>query len=281
MEISPNTAEAIADLADAGVSVADMQAQTGKSLGAVTNALIRWLRWTGRVDVSPWLMPECAAQIATALGRNPPPSMAQVAAELQVPMWAIRLVAAATWNAAHPVAELPDVPLGPDGAVDLPQMLAARWPMPHLVRATGLHASTLEARIAQCLAAQPEPDASPWLTEAEIAFVSELLDGPGAFHALRRAQARGETTRGKVAIVLALRGQWQADRKKPQPARAAHHGKAWSHAEDVVVRAGHRTGTPLDDLAAALQRSPEAVLHRALHLGLLATTEPRDWGAPG
>lgn len=280
METQAQRMAAIADLAMAGASVEELQTRTGKGLGAVTSTLIRWVRCTGRTDVAPWVEPEHAARVAEMLGCDPRPTLTQIAADVQVPMWAVQLVAAAVWNAGHPVANLPQVPIGADGNADLARMLVDRWPMANLVRATGLHTSTLEARIAQFLAAQPEPDVSPWLTEPEIARVSALLDGASAFHTVRRAQARGETTRGKVAMVLALRGQWQPRPPTLRQPKLAHHGKAWSRAEDVVVRAAQAAGMALGDLAQALERSPEAVLHRAQHLGLLATAEPRAWRTP-
>ena len=274
MQVQMATDTKIAQCADQGLPLAAMQVQTGKSETAVTAALLRWLRRTGRQDISPWVQPTLAAQIATALEAPKPPTMTQLAADLQLPLWAIRLTAAARWNALHPVQTLPAVPLGADGTPDLARLLADRWPLPALVRATGLHPSTLQGHIAQFLAGQPQPDAAPWLTDSEVARVNALLDGPNPWHTLRRAQARGETTRGQLAIVLALRGQWRPRPVGKRVPLAANHGKAWSRAEDVVVGASWQAQTPLEALSAALARSPEAVLVRARHLGLLASEAP-------
>ena len=270
MKNETKLAKQVAKMAAEGTTVAAMAAQTGKPTGAVVQALLRWLRRTGRTDAAPWVAPEEAATIASALEREAPPTLTQLADELQVSLAAVRLVAATRWNAAHPIGEQAVAPLTPNGAIDLPALLMARLSMPQLVRATGLHPATLEMHIAAFLAAQPEPDAAPWLTNAEISQVNALLDGPNAWFNLRRAQARSETTRGKVAIALALRGQWQPRPAGKRPPLPAHHGKAWSHAEDGIVRSGHAETTTLAELATALARSPEAVLVRARHLGLLA-----------
>ncbi len=270
MENETKLAKQVAEMAAVGTPVAEMAAQTGKSASAVVQALLRWLRRTGRTDTAPWVAPDEAAAIADALQREAPPTMTQLANELQVSLAAVRLVAAALWNAAHPIGDLAPTPRPANGVIDLPALLAARLSMPQLVRATGLHPATLELHIAAFLASQPEPDAAPWLTDAELGHVNALLDGPNAWFNLRRAQARSETTRGKVAIAMALRGQWQPRPVGKRPPLPAHHGKAWSHAEDVLVRSGHAAPTPLGELATALARSPEAVLVRARHLDLLA-----------
>lgn len=257
-------------------SLEEMQEKTGKSQGALVTWLTRWLRRTGGVDVTAWLAPELADAIRGGLSREPLPSMQQLAGELGILVWPVRLVAAAQWNQAHAVAQLP-APL--DGAFELEALLAQRWSLPELVRATGLHPATLEGHIAAYLAAQTQPDASAWLSDAEVARVSALLDGPNAWHNLRRAQARGETTRGQVAMVLALRGQWKGpmrDRREPLPKR---NGRPWAGSEDVVVGAAYATDTPLAALARALQRTPGAVLVRAVHLGLLTAPEPLAWAA--
>ncbi len=271
--------EQLEQAAAQGASLAALEAVTGKSAAAVLAALLRWLRRSGQTDVTPWVVPADVAAITAALAQPQPPSLTQLAATLQVPLGALRLVAAARWNASHPVPPLPPVPRDEAGQVLLPALLAARWSLPLLVRATGLHPATLEARIAAYLAAQPEPDAAPWLADDEVAAIAALLDGPSPWHALRRAMARGETTRGKVAIVLALRGQWRPPPTGKQPPRSVNHGKAWSRAADIVVRAGHDNGTPLAALAQTLGRSSEAVLARAQHLGVLAPTAV--WGISG
>ncbi len=274
MQEQRKVVDVISELAEDGVSVEQMTQQTERSLTAVTNALVRWLRCSGQTDVTAWVKPEVANPVRAARKRETPPTMTQLANDLQIELWQIQVVAAADWNAAHPVAELPDVPIQTDGGPDVTAMLAARWSMPLLVRATGLHPATLEDRVAEFLAAQTEPDATPWLTDDEIAQVSTLLDGPSPYFNLRRAQARGETTRGKVAIVRALRGQWQP---KPPPSpgqRRGKHGKTWSRAEDMVLRAGLKAGMAHEELAEALERSEQAVLLRAAYL--TPTTAPNS-----
>lgn len=277
MRVKTNVNEQIAALASQRLTMAELCARLEASESVVAASLVRWLRLTGQTDVAAWLNPAVQAQIDARLAGEAPLTMTQLAEELAVPLWAIQLAVAARWNAAHPLAALAEVPRTAAGEPDLTAMLAARWTVPELVRATGLHPATLEMHVAAFLAAQANPDAAPWLSDAEVAQVSALLDGPGAYHALRRAQARGETTRGKVAIVRALRGQWQPVAKGERVATPERHGRPWSRAEDLVVRSGCETATPLPGLATALARSAVAIRTRALHLGVLTEASDHPW----
>ena len=261
------------ELASHRANLLEMQEKTGKSLDAVVSWLTRWLRWNGGVDVSAWVAPELAQAIAEGLSREPPPSMKQLAAELGVGTAPVRLVATALWNRNHPVAHAQNL----QRDVEVDDLLAQRLSLAELVRATGLSPSTIEGHIAAYLAAQPQPDATPWLDDAQVAHISSLLDGPSSWHNLRRAQARSEVTRGQVAIVLALRGQWQVRARKSGQPLPSHTGKPWSRGEDVVLGAAFAAGTDVAALAQALSRTPRAVLLRAVHLGLVADAELGTW----
>jgi hypothetical protein len=261
------------ELAERGANLLEMQEKTGKSLDAVVTWLTRWLRWTGTVDVSAWVEQDLQLAIAVGLSREPPPAMKQLAAELAIGTAPIRLVATALWNRNHPVAYGQNL----QREFELDDLLAQRMSLAELVRATGLSPTTVEGYIAAYLAAQPEPDATPWLEEAQVTHISALLDGPNSWHNLRRAQARSEVTRGQVAMVLALRGQWQASGRKAGEPLPARTGKPWSRGEDVVLGAAFAMGTGLAAVAQALSRTPGAVLLRAVHLELLPNAEPQAW----
>lgn len=255
-------------LAQAGRSLDGMAAATGQSEVRVARVLVQWLRQAGRTDAVPWVTPEQADAIAAALTVQP--TLGAVAAAVQVPMWMVQCVVAVRWNAEHPVAGPMETPLDRDGVPDLDAMLTARWPMPMLVRATGLQPSTLEPRIAAFLASQPEPDASPWLEEATVTRISGLLDQSGSYFALRQAQARGEFSRGQVAIVRAVRGEWRAPLTGPRESRPPRQGKIWTRAEDAVLREAVLRPSSLEVVAAALGRSTVAVEQRARRLEFLA-----------
>ena len=207
--------------AQAQWSVAQMAEVLGCGQTTVGRLLTRWVRQTGTVDISPWVDATTQQVLTDALDGEAPPTATQLAQTHGVAMWQVALVHAVRWNARFPAVDRPDVPKLASGAPDLDALCHDRWTLPQMVRATGLHPGTLELHVAAFLAAQPSPDPSPWLEDAQLAKIEALLDGPNAFYAIRRAQARSEVSRGQVAIVRATRGQWQPRADFTRPAAAA------------------------------------------------------------
>ena len=94
MQVKQSLVERVAELAEEGVSVAAIVEKTGHGENAVAGALVRWLRCSGRVDVTPWVDAQLRARVEAARTREPQPTMTQLATELQIPLWTIQVLQA-------------------------------------------------------------------------------------------------------------------------------------------------------------------------------------------
>lgn len=259
-------------LAAEGCSVVQIAETLGITLDAAVTRLVRWLRRQGHADVTPWVDPLTAERVKTLLKQEVPPTMTAVALECGVAPWVVRIVSAALWNEQNPPETLPEIPLNAQQKPDLEAMLLAEWPLPWLVRATGIGPSTLQTRIAEHLAAHKRTTPGPWLTPEQQLRVETLLNRPNAYFAVRQALAQGLVTRGQVQMVQALRGRTNFQQKV---VKTVNLGKSWSQREDGILthelRAGHSAQTAAEELG----RTIAGVQARAHKLQLVE--QPQDW----
>lgn len=197
----------IAELAGQGKPLGELARAIESSEETACTHLLRWLRQTGRVDVSPWV-PQSAQrhwQAGQEHSHTAYISSLRAAGRMEEAQQ-LRIFQVSLWNAAH--AELPPgpVPLDKQGQPDRGAMLAADWTLPQLVRATGLAPGTLHSQVATWLRETGATDTSPWVAAERRQVIEGLLREPDPKAAVAAALARHAVDHGEVAVVAAALG---------------------------------------------------------------------------